>query len=123
GSLPWSLMGLLADEAIDAGEPWLAAGWSWLAEQRKFPFPAVDGKYHTYWAWIRGDNPVSAYQLPIDVPSSGPGRDDTRWRSPGPAFLAAAQAMGEWLRLEDQRERAKAQEATLQKLRSQKENS
>jgi hypothetical protein len=44
-SCRWDYMRLLADAAEDQGEEALAAGWRWLADNRKWPMSLKYGRY------------------------------------------------------------------------------
>ena len=116
---PRHLMRVLADEADDAGEPWLAAGWRWLAENRKWPWwvnVPPDGPLR--WGWSLTSGPPSA-RLPDGARAFYPDGEKPgkkkRYDTLEECLLAGAVAAGKWLESEAVKAEAKKQEAEARK--------
>jgi hypothetical protein len=59
-SCRWEQMRVLADAAEDNGDPVLAAGWRWLADNRKWPGADALGEGETfYWRAVRHEDQSS----------------------------------------------------------------
>lgn len=59
-----ALLAALADEALEAGEDGLAAGYRWLARERRWPTP---GRIYTGgWYWETGSLPSPVYEWMTD---------------------------------------------------------
>ena len=95
----WRQMRIIADAAEDAGEHLLAAGWRWLADNRKWPEWRPGGGPGGQYTWTPaedfGDKTARESHLPAAVV----------WRRGGPPRFgpltellhASARAIGEWL--------------------------
>ena len=89
------LLARLADRHEELGEPWLAAAYRWLAEQRKWPMHLRD-----LWEWQSGDVDCgwgyvlhkSIYRLFANRPGVV-GYFPNQFRTPSEALRAAAEAV------------------------------
>ncbi len=111
-STPWHLMRVLADEADDAGEPWLAEGWRYLARNRMWPWWVATkaGSEVIKWGWSVRSGPPCV-QLPEwagNLVSTDAGRAK-RFDTLEECLLAGATAVGLWLQAQAAEEERKRQ--------------
>jgi hypothetical protein len=97
GTFRWDYLRVLADAAEEAGEPKLAAGWRWLADNRKWPneMGEVGLAWRCTWR-ARTDDPP--FVLPWGMFQALDGMSTyTHLKSVPEALEHAARAAGKWL--------------------------
>jgi hypothetical protein len=100
----WSAMLVTADAAEDAGDATLAAGWRWLAANRRWPLPGpARHRAGCQWTWHGGGPGLSCdleYVLPAAVWVELP-RKTAELPTPAASAICAlevaARAVGRWL--------------------------
>lgn len=116
----WATMLVLADEAEDRGDPWLASGWRWMSATGRWPaylhhYVSLGlfkgGGMRKTWGW-RGCGGQFGHDLPGAVfnrlKGGTPRRLWRRWDSEEGGLLAAAVAAGEMLRWQQEKKREDA---------------
>lgn len=117
GSVLWDQMRVLADWEEDHGDPWLAQGWRWLADNQKMPTRiSAYAAGRKAWCWypVQSERDVlRSSHVPAEAMRHLP-KGDHWYRmveflyqgSLDECLLAGARAVGEWLRETAQEEAA-----------------